>query len=94
MACEEWGSKLDLYLDGELPAAEASALGLHLRSCSACASDALERVQFKRSVQIAGRRYAPSAQLRDKIAKDSAPAPLVGLRWWRWLAGISRSPDE
>jgi anti-sigma factor RsiW len=86
MACEEWRGKLDLYVDGELAAAEAGVLGAHLKVCSACASEALERVQLKRAVQLAGRRYEPSAQLRNRIAKGAAPSALVGFRMWRWAA--------
>ena len=32
-----WAEKLDIYLDGELPAAEMSALDTHVRSCPECA---------------------------------------------------------
>ena len=87
MACEQWGDKLDAYLDGELQPAEASALGAHLRGCTACATDALGRVQMKRSVQIAGKRYAASAELRSKIAKSVASKPRREAGWlWRILA--------
>jgi len=69
MACETWQGKLDAYLDGQLTAAEAAALGAHLRACPACTGDVLERVQLKRAVAAAGRRYTPSAELRAKITK-------------------------
>jgi anti-sigma factor RsiW len=59
VACDEWGEKLDRYLDGELAPAEAAALSAHLRGCAGCTAEVLERVQIKRSVQAAGRRYAP-----------------------------------
>ena len=55
MACEQWHSKLDAYVDGELDLAEANTMGTHLRACSACAAEVLERVQMKRSVQTAGK---------------------------------------
>jgi anti-sigma factor RsiW len=88
MACEQWGGKLDLYLDGELASVEANTLGAHLRSCNACTSDVLQRVQLKRSVQIAGKRYAASAQLRNRIAKTVAAKPRFGFTW-RWkLAAV------
>ena len=84
MACEAWRDKLDLYLDGELETAEASALGLHLRSCSACANDALERVQLKRSVQMAGKHYEPRAEFRSRIAGMVAAKPRVRPSWgWK-----------
>lgn len=87
MACEQWHGKLDAYLDGELAPAEASVLGKHLRECAACASDALQRVQLKRAVQAAGKRYGPSAQLRSKIAKmatgSRAEHSRAGFRPWR-----------
>ncbi len=86
MACEQWRGKLDLYVDGELEAAEANALSTHLRSCSACASDALERVQLKRSIQTAGKRYEPRAELRKKIAGSAAAIPVARFGWWRWAA--------
>jgi anti-sigma factor RsiW len=84
MACEEWRGKLDCYLDGELAPAEARTLGAHLRNCAECAADALERVQLKRSIQMAGKRYEPSAELRSKIAKSVTARSQGGIvRRWR-----------
>jgi len=87
MACEQWSDKqsagkLAAYLDGELDSAEAGVLGAHLRKCSECAADALGQVQMKRSVQMAGKRYSGSPELRSRIAKSIAAKP----RWqgWHW----------
>ena len=86
MGCEAWGGRLDAYLDGELAPGEAAELGRHLRTCGACSADALDRVQLKRSVAAAGRRYQPSADLRARIAR-SAGAPRPRVRWpWPMLA--------
>jgi anti-sigma factor RsiW len=83
MACEQWRGKLDAYVDGEVDPAEASVLGAHLRGCAACATDVLGRVQMKRSVQTAGKRYAASAALRNRIAKSIATKPRrsIGSLW-------------
>jgi anti-sigma factor RsiW len=83
MACEERSGKVDLYLDGELAPAEASALSVHLRGCAACAAQTIERVQLKRTVHFAGKRYEPSAQLRNKIAKSIAAKSRPGFGWWK-----------
>ena len=72
MACEQWHRKLDAYVDGELDSAEANLLAKHLPGCNGCAADVLERVQMKRSVQSAGKRYTASAELRNRIAKTVA----------------------
>lgn len=86
MACEQWRGKLDAYVDGELDPAEATSLGAHLRGCAACAADVLERVQMKRSVQMAGKRYTASAELRDRIAKSVAAKPRREAGWlWKIL---------
>lgn len=83
MACNEWRDKLDRYVDGELTPAEAAKLGTHLRSCAECAADALQRVQMKRAVQLAGKRYEPSADLRGKITKsvDVRSRRGIALKW-------------
>jgi anti-sigma factor RsiW len=88
MACEQWRGKLDLYSDGELAPADEAALRAHLNSCTACAVDVLDRVQLKRSVHAAGKRYEPSAQLRAQIAKTVAKttakkAPSANVWGWR-----------
>jgi anti-sigma factor RsiW len=89
MACEQWRKQLDLYLDGELAPADPTALSAHLRSCSVCASEALERVQLRRSVHEAAKRYEASAELRNRIAKSVAAKPRFGFGW-RWqLAGVA-----
>jgi anti-sigma factor RsiW len=85
--CEEWRSQFDAYADGELNAADSGALAVHLRDCAACANEILERVQLKRSVHIAGQRYSPSAELRNRIQTSLAPSPRRGSRWlWKILA--------
>jgi anti-sigma factor RsiW len=87
MGCEQWRGKLDAYADGELDPAETNTVGTHLRGCAACAADVLERVQMKRSVQMAGKRYAASAELRNRITKSVAAKPRRETGWhWKILA--------
>jgi anti-sigma factor RsiW len=73
MVCESWKEKLDTYLDGELPAEEMRAFDAHVRGCPSCAADALARVQMKRAIQIAGKRFTPSAEFRVRVQQSVAP---------------------
>jgi anti-sigma factor RsiW len=80
MECQAWKDKLDTYLDGELPEEEMRAFDAHVRSCPSCSADALARVQLKRSVQAAGKRYTPSADFRARMQKSIAPKPQRSFR--------------
>lgn len=75
MACDPWRAQLEAYLDGELPAEPMRALDAHLRTCPACAADALSRVQLKRAIKTAGIRFTPSPELRNRIQKKIAGKP-------------------
>ena len=87
MACDFWAGKIDLYVDGELTPPEVQEFSAHLRSCTGCASQALERVQLKRTVAVAGKRYEPSAQFRAKIQNAVSPKPTrQGIWFWRIIA--------
>jgi anti-sigma factor RsiW len=83
MVCDTWTDKIDAYLDGELPADAARALGEHLRGCPACAAESLSRVQLKRAVQIAGERFTPDPAFRARIQQSITPrAPARWTRFW------------
>ena len=73
MICESWKAKLDSYLDGELPHEEMRTFDAHVRNCSSCSAVALSRVQLKRAIQVAGRRFTPSAEFRKRMQKTMAP---------------------
>jgi len=88
MAGDEWQGKLDIYLDGELPADQMRALDEHLRGCPACAALVVNRVQLKREVQAAGKRYAPTAEFRRKIEKSIATRPRRTFHWG-WAAAAA-----
>lgn len=75
MTCEISKTKLDAYLDGELPADEMRTLDAHVHSCPSCAPDALTRVQMKRSIQAAGRRFTPSEDFRRRMQQSMAVKP-------------------
>lgn len=84
MACETWREKLDAYLDGEMEGADASTLAEHLRGCASCGADALGRVQIKRAVATAGKRYEASAEFRQRILKNVAAKPRHEMGWlWK-----------
>ena len=80
MVCESWKAKLDTYLDGEVPEEEMRSFDAHVRSCPSCAADALTRVQMKRAIQAAGKRYTPSAEFRKRMEQKLAPKPQRSFR--------------
>jgi anti-sigma factor RsiW len=83
MGCDSWKAELDTYLDGELPEEEMRAFDAHVRGCPSCSADALTRVQGKRAIRVAGKRFTPTADLRKRIQKSIAAPPQrsFGLRW-------------
>jgi len=83
MVCESWRAKLDTYLDGEVPEAEMRTFDAHVRNCPSCSADALTRVQMKRAIQVAGKRYTPSAEFRKRMQRKIAAKPQrsLGLGW-------------
>jgi anti-sigma factor RsiW len=82
MVCDSWKAKLDIYLDGEVPDEEMRNFDAHVRSCSSCSADALARVQMKRAIQAAGKRYTPSAEFRARMQRKIAAKPRpFGLAW-------------
>src|SRR5579863_7490072 len=90
MVCESWNEKLDTYLDGELPEAETRSFDAHVRACHSCSADALTRVQLKRTIQVAGRRFTPSAEFRRRVQQSIAPKPQRGLGLgWMLAAGAA-----
>jgi anti-sigma factor RsiW len=87
MACESWREKVDPYIDGELSPAEASTMASHLRDCAGCAAEALDRVQMKRAVAMAGKRYEPRTQFREKVRQTLGKSRRREGAWvWRIVA--------
>jgi anti-sigma factor RsiW len=88
--CESWKAKLDTYLDGELPSEEMRTFDAHVHSCSSCAADALTRVQMKRSIQAAGKRFAPTSEFRRRMQSTIARKPRRSFRLtWMFAAALS-----
>jgi anti-sigma factor RsiW len=74
MACEAWRTKIDAFADGELSAEETRAFSEHLGGCASCVRSVAGQIQWKRAVQHAGKRYAPRAEFRARVARSLAPA--------------------
>ena len=73
MTCESWQQKIDAYLDAELPETEARELDAHLRTCPSCSSQALTRSELKRSIHLAGKKFAPDPEFRKRIQSQHQP---------------------
>jgi anti-sigma factor RsiW len=88
MVCESWKETLDTYLDGELSEADMRTFDTHVRSCHSCSADTLTRVQMKRAIHVAGRRFTPSAEFRRRVQRSIVPKPQrsLGLGWMFALA--------
>jgi anti-sigma factor RsiW len=88
MACESWETKLDRYLDGEVSEDEMRTFDAHLRNCPSCSTDALTRVQMKRAIQLAGKRFTPTPEFRKRIQLSVAPKPRRRLRLG-WILAVA-----
>ena len=91
MVCEPWKEKLDLYLDGEL-LDELRVFDAHVRNCPSCAADVLAGVQMKRAIQIAGKRFAPSAEFRQRMQLHMQAKPRrssIGFSWMTVTAVVA-----
>ena len=89
MGCESWKERLDTYLDGEVPEQEMRAFDSHVRNCPSCSADALSRVQLKRAIQVAGKRFTPSAEFRKRMQQNMAPKPRPTFRLGWMLAAAA-----
>ncbi len=89
MVCESWKEKLDTYLDGELPEQELRTFDAHVRNCPSCSADALSRVQLKRAIQVAGKRFTPSAEFRNRMQQSMASKPRRSFRLGWMLAAAA-----
>lgn len=90
MVCDTWKAKLDAYLDGELSEEEMRSFDAHVRSCPSCSADALGRVQMKRAIQAAGKRFSPSVEFRRRMQASIVPKPArsFGMGWVLAAAAI------
>ena len=89
MVCESRKAKLDTYHDGELSAEEMHIVDAHVRGCLACSADALAHVQMKRAIQVAGRRFTPSAEFRKRVQQSIAAKPRRSFRLGWMLAAAA-----
>ncbi len=73
MTCDVWQNKLEPFVDSELSGDELEKLEAHLRECPSCAADALGRLQMKHMTRVAGARYSPTPQFRQRIEQSIKP---------------------
>jgi anti-sigma factor RsiW len=88
MVCESWSTKLDTYLDRELPPEEMRAFDMHVHTCTSCAADALTRMKMKRSIQAAGKRFTPSPEFRQRV-RQSIARPRRNRIGFAWMAAMA-----
>jgi anti-sigma factor RsiW len=89
MVCESGKAKLDTYLDSELPSEEMRAFDVHVHNCPACSADALTRVQMKRTIQVAGKRFTPSAEFRRRMQQRIAAKPRRSSFGFAWVTATA-----
>ena len=86
MACDAWRGQA-----GRLPRRRTRArrshraVSVHMRTCAACAVDALERVQMKRSVADGGKEItSPALSAEQRSSKQVAARPRRATGWgWK-----------
>ena len=81
MTCQELDTRLDDWLDGALPPAEAAAVETHLAGCEGCRRSARQLRQLLAHATALPRSVAPPHDLWPRIEGRIAPR-----RWARLLA--------
>jgi len=103
--CEVNMSRIDLYLDDELAEDELEVFNRHIKECSSCAEELIERRRFLERIRAARPLYPVSPKLRREVAAvlgelaDSRTVPARGRPVTRimgksraWLGWLSSRP--
>ena len=69
---------------------KCATLDADMRSCHFCSADALARIQMKRTIQVAGKRFTPTAEFHRRVRHGIAPRPqrCLGLGWMFVAAAV------
>jgi anti-sigma-K factor RskA len=74
---EQFAEDLALHALGALPGPEKRALEQHLAECSSCRSELLDLQADASLLALTATATAPSAQVREKLLRATAPEPRV-----------------
>ena len=66
--CEVNSSRIDLYLDDELAVDDLEVFNRHIRECSSCREELIERRRFLERIRAARPLYSVSPKLRREVA--------------------------
>ncbi len=95
--CERIREQLDAFLDGEVSAEVASAVGAHIAGCAGCAEETDARERLRASMRRAVRAEGAPDSLRDAIVGairsddarlQAAPPARKRTRWLAVAAGL------
>jgi anti-sigma factor RsiW len=76
--------QIELYLDGELPAAESTLLSAHVTGCAACAHE-VQTLKKLSSLAFSPRTVAPSEAFVTRVVAHLPAAASAARRWgWGW----------
>jgi len=91
MSCDLWAGMLDAYADDSCSPEEVAGIEEHLRTCPACASGVLARVQAKRMNRLAAMRYTPSPEFQLRIESSLRKKQNSVWRWSRpvWVPRLA-----
>jgi anti-sigma factor RsiW len=82
---------LNALVDGELSPEKLAIADEHLAGCTTCTASTLSQSLLKSAIARAGRRYAPTQQLRERILQEAQYAP-VRKAYGRSGDGLARTP--
>ena len=89
MNCAEWEERIALYAGGDLAAAEAAAVELHLAGCSGCREFSGGLRQSMALVAEAGREEIAEGHFAAVRARVMAQVQARRRRRWAWIGGLA-----
>ena len=85
---------LNALADGELSAEELARVNEHLAACPQCTTSALEASLLKGATARAGQRYAPPADLRERMVRRMAQEAAIAQSWSRQNGAAQEEPEN
>jgi anti-sigma factor RsiW len=94
MNCNEAGTLVAVYADGEFDSLQGRSIEQHLRGCTACAAKYQDVLALRARIRVEVPFFAAPPALRERLralsarARDVAPVrPRPERDRWRWLTG-------